>query len=124
MVGTSRGADLELFERWQLIGRDQWACAEYKYELRQHAVGYRRALHRHDEDHFVRLHGVVTHEHCEATMGVMACGHYYGHPVADAFDGFRRLYDLWLMDQAPDCLALTCLGVGQPEKAAHLEHVQ
>ena len=46
----------------------------------------------------------------EATIGVGRCGHYYGPPVAHAFDGFRRLYDTWLTDQKPDCLALTCLG--------------
>ena len=106
----SRGVDLELFERWQPTGLDQWACVEYGYELRHHEIGYRRAFHRHDEDFFVRMHGVATHEHCEATMGVEMCRHYYGQPVADAFDGFRRLYATWLTDQKPDCLALICLG--------------
>lgn len=106
----SRDVDLELFERWQLVDPDRWACVEYAYELRHHEIGYRRALHRHDEAYFVRMHGVATHEHCEATMGVEVCGHYYGQPVADAFDGFRRLYGTWLTDQKPDCLALVCLG--------------
>jgi hypothetical protein len=106
----SRHVDLALFERWQLIGRDQWACVEYAYELRHHEIGYRRALHRHDEQYFVRMYGVATHEHCEATMGVEVCRHYYGSPVVDAFDGFRRIYEAWLADQKPDCLALTCLG--------------
>ncbi len=106
----SSDVDLELFERWQLTGPDQWACVEYKHELRHHEIGYRRAFHRHDEDYFVRMHGVATHEHCEATMGVEVCGHYYGQPLADAFDGFRRLYGTWLTDQKPDCLALICLG--------------
>ena len=106
----SRGVDLELFERWHLTGPDQWACVEYGYELRHHEIGYRRAFHRHDEDFFVRMHGVATHEHCEATMGVEVCGHYYGLPVADAFDGFHRLYDAWLTNQKPDRLALICLG--------------
>lgn len=106
----SRDVDLELFERWQLTGRDQWICVEYRYELRHHELGYRRAFHRHAEEAFVRLHGVATHEHCEATLGVEVCGHYFGRPVTDAFDGFRRLYDAWLSDQKPDCLALICLG--------------
>ena len=106
----SNDADLELFERWQLTGPDQWACVEYKHELRHHEIGYRRAFHRHDEAYFVRMYGVATHEHCEATLGVEVCGHYYGQPVADAFDGFRRLYDTWLTDQKPGCLALICLG--------------
>lgn len=106
----SRDVDLELFERWQLTGRDEWACIEYTYELRHHELRYRRAFHRHDEDYFVRMFGVATHEHCEATMGVETCGHYYGRPVANAFDAFRRLYDTWLTDQRPDCSALSCLG--------------
>jgi hypothetical protein len=110
MSRRSRDVELSLFERWELTGRDQWACVEYAYEFRHHEIGYRRALHRHDEDYFVRMYGVATHEHCEATMGVEVCRHYYGHPVADAFDGFRRLYDTWLTDQKPGCLALTCLG--------------
>ena len=110
MPHRSRTADLELFERWQLIGRDQWTCVEYKYELRHHEIGYRRAFHRHDEDHFVRLYGVATHEHCEAAIGVETCSHYQGQPVTDAFDAFRRLFETWLADQKPDCLALVCLG--------------
>ena len=110
MSRRSRDVELDLFERWQLTGRDQWACVEYKYELRHHEIGYRRAFHRHDQDYFVRMYGVATHEHCEATMGVEVCGHYFGQPVADAFDGFRRLYATWLTDQRPDCRALTCVG--------------
>jgi hypothetical protein len=110
MSRRSGAVDLDLFERWRPTGRDEWACVEYRYELRHHEIGYRRAFHRHDEEHFVRMHGVATHEHCEATIGVEACGHYYGLPVADAFDGFRRLYGTWLTDQKPDCAALDCLG--------------
>jgi hypothetical protein len=106
----SRSVELDLFERWQLTGPDQWVCVEYEYELRHHELGYRRAFHRHDQDHFVQLYGVATHEHCEATMKLEVCGHYVGQPMADAFDGFRHLYDIWLMDQKPDCQALTCLG--------------
>jgi len=109
MSRRSGAVDLDLFERWRPTGRDEWACVEYRYELRHHEIGYRRAFHRHDEEHFVRMHGVATHEHCEATIGVEACGHYYGLPVADAFDGFRRLYGTWLTDQKPDCAALDCL---------------
>jgi hypothetical protein len=112
LPGSRRSRDVlvGLFERWRRTGRDEWSCVEYMYELRHREIGYRRAFHRHDEAWFVRVHGVATHEHCEATMGVEVCGHYYGLPVADAFDGFRRLYDTWLRDQKPDCLALTCLG--------------
>lgn len=106
----SKDVGLDLFERWQRFGGNEWLCVEYRYELRNHQIGYRRAFHRHDEEYFVRMYGVATHEHCEATMGVEVCGHYSGQPVSDAFDAFRRLYDTWLTDRRPDCLALNCLG--------------
>ena len=109
MSRRSRDVILDVVERWRPIGRDEWACVEYAYELRHHELGYRRAFHRHDEDRFVRAYGVATHEHCEATLGLEVCGHYYGRPLTDAFDGFRRLYETWLTDQKPDCLALSCL---------------
>ena len=101
--------DLDLFERWRPAGRDRWARIDYRYELRHHELGYRRAFHRHDTDDFVRLFDVATHEHCESTMGQATCEHYYGEPVVDAFDGFERLYDLWLTDRTPDCSVLRCL---------------
>lgn len=104
----SKNVDLELFERWREI-EGAWTCVEYTYELRHHALAYRRAFHRHHEEDFVRLRGVATHEHCEATMGVEVCGHYAGQPVLGAFDAFRRLYDVWLLDDKPDCRALVCL---------------
>jgi hypothetical protein len=106
----SGNVDLELFERWRPVVRGEWACVEYRYELRHHESGYRRAFHRHDVGAFVQAFGVATHEHCEATMGVEVCGHYFGRPVGDAFDAFDRLYGLWITGQKPDCAALTCLG--------------
>jgi hypothetical protein len=107
---SSRSVDLDLFERWQPSGPDRWACVEYRYELRHHELGYRRAFHRHDVDACVSAFGVATHEHCESTMGVAVCGHYFGRPVRDASDGFRRLYDTWLAGRKVDCSPLTCLG--------------
>lgn len=106
----SAAVDLDLFERWRPAGGDHWTCVEYRYELRHRERDYRRAFHRHDEEHFLRAHGVATHEHCEAVMGVAVCGHSYGQPVLDAFDAFRRLYTVWLTDEKPDCTALPCLG--------------
>ncbi len=103
---------LELFERWVPTGTDEWVCDEYSHELRHFQLNYRRALHRHDEDHFVRSFGVATHEHCEVNMGAETCRHYGGEPVLDAFDALNRLYDLWLTDQKPDCNALQCLDRG------------
>ena len=83
---------------------------EYGYELRHLELDYRRALHRHDVEYFVRTFDVATHEHREAAMGVAACGHYAGEPVSGAIDGFRRLYNAWLSNAIPDCSQLRCLG--------------
>ena len=106
----SRPVDLVLRERWRPIETGRMALAEYGYELRDHQLDYRRALHRHDADHFVRSFDVAVHEHCEATMGHETCAHYAGEPVAGAIDGFFRLYREWLAGARPDCSALRCLG--------------
>jgi hypothetical protein len=106
----SRPADLVLRERWRSHGRDEWQMVEYGYELRDQGLGYRRALHRHDDEYFVRSYGVATHEHCESTMGYETCGHYQGEPASGALDGFLRLYGVWLTGQKPDCSTLQCLG--------------
>jgi hypothetical protein len=105
----SPDVELDLFERWAPAGRDTFERTAYRFELRNRDLGYRRAFHRHDVDHFVRSFDVATHEHCEASIGVSICSHYHGPPAVDAFDAFNRLYDLWLMDAAPDCTALRCL---------------
>jgi hypothetical protein len=66
---------------------------------------------RHDVNAFVRTCGVATHEHCEATMGNPACGHYLANPPCrGALDGFDRLYGVWLSGTKPDCSQLRCLG--------------
>jgi hypothetical protein len=105
----SAPVDMELFERWRPVAADRYERSEYRFELRDHEHSYRRAFHRHDVDTFVTAFDVATHEHCEATLGHVACAHYAGDPVTDAFDGFRRVYELWLSDETPDCAALTCL---------------
>lgn len=106
----ARTVDLVLQERWSPIERGRWVLAAYGYELRHHELDYRRALHRHDVDYFVRTYDVATHEHCEATMGHEVCSHYGGEPVRGAIDGFGRLYDAWLTSSKPDCSRLRCLG--------------
>lgn len=106
----SRPPDLVIAERWRSAGRERWELAEYGYELRHHELGYRRALHRHAVDYFVRTYGVASHEHCEHPLGHEAYGHYAGEAPRGAIDGFFRLYDLWLAGERPDCSGLRCLG--------------
>lgn len=106
----AQDTDLEIFERWAPAGTRRWVRSEYRYELRHHELQYRRAYHRHHEAFFVAAHDVVTHEHCESTLGVATCDHYAGDPVRDALDGAERLYGLWLTGARPDCSTLRCLG--------------
>lgn len=103
-------AELVLRERWRPERQGSWRLRDYGYELRHRGLDYRRALHYHDETHFVRAFGVATHEHCEPIMGRPACDHYGGDPVRGAIEGFERLYAVWLTGERPDCSALRCLG--------------
>lgn len=106
----SAEVEIRIFERWRPIEHDRYERVDYRFEIRHHALGYRRAFHRHDAEHFLRAFDVATHEHCEAALGYATCGHYVGEPVVDATDGFRRVYELWLTDEKPDCSTLSCLG--------------
>jgi hypothetical protein len=106
----SKHVDLSIVERWRPAGTSEFVLDEYGYELRDHELGYRRALHRHDVDAFVGSYGHAVHEHCKPTIGVVDCDHYAGDPVQDAFDAFERLYGLWLAGERPDCSTLPCLG--------------
>lgn len=106
----SRPVDLVLQERWVSVAHDRWELVAYGYELRHHELDYRRALHRHDVEYFVRTYSIATHEHCEAPIGSVPCAHYSGDPVRGALDGLNRLYDLWLTGSTPDCSLLRCLG--------------
>ncbi|MBI3745187.1 MAG: hypothetical protein HY264_01420 [Chloroflexi bacterium] len=107
----SAPVDMDIFERWRSIGQGHYERSDYQFELRHHELDYRRAFHRHDEEHFLAAYDVATHEHCEVTMGNVACGHYGGDPVVDAHDGFARIYDAWLANAKPDCAALACLDI-------------
>ena len=106
---TSKPVEIGLQERWRALGRERWELAEYGYELRDHELDYRRAFHRHDVEDFVHSFGIATHEHCEATMGHPACGHYAGEPCRGALDGLERLYVVWTEGRRPDCSRLRCL---------------
>ena len=106
----SAEVEIDVFERWRPIEHDRYERVDFKFEIRHHGLGYRRAFHRHDAEHFLRAFDVATHEHCEVPLGSAACRHYFGDPVVDASDGFRRVYGLWLTDETPDCSSLRCLG--------------
>ena len=106
----SADVEIEVFERWRPIGPDRFERVHYRFEIRHHELRYRRAFHRHDAERFLRAFDVATHEHCEATLGYATCAHYFSDPVADARDGFRRVYELWLTDEKPGCSGLPCLG--------------
>jgi hypothetical protein len=106
----TRPDEIDVFERWRTVPGQGLVRVDYSFELRHRTLDYRRALHHHDEQHFVRQYQVATHEHCEATMGFVACGHYFGFPVQSAIDGMTRLYDTWQSGAKPDCSDLRCLG--------------
>ncbi len=110
LARRSAAVHIEVFERWRPIGHDRYERLDYAFEIRHHELQYRRAFHRHDAGHFLPAFDVATHEHCEATIGVVLCDHYSGEPVVDARAGFMRVYELWLSDEKPDCSALRCLG--------------
>jgi hypothetical protein len=105
----SKGVEITLQERWRPRSPDRWELAEYGYELRNYELDYRRAFHQHDVEQLVRASGVAAHEHCEATIGHAACGHYGGEPCRGALDGLERLYVIWTEGTKPDCARLRCL---------------
>jgi hypothetical protein len=100
---------ITLRERWRPAGSDRWELAEYGYEVRDYELDYRRALHQHDVDYFVRRFGVASHEHCEAAIGRETCGHYAGTLCYGALDGLERLYVIWTTGTRPDCSQMRCL---------------
>jgi hypothetical protein len=105
----SAAVNIDIFERWRSIGQGQYERSDYKFELRHNQLDYRRAFHRHDAEYFLAAYDMATHEHCEVTLGHVACAHYGGDPVVDAHDGFARIYDAWLTNAKPNCPALPCL---------------
>lgn len=101
-------------EVWRPTGMpmdpDAFELTEYAYELLHRPLGYRRSLHLHHADAFLRAYGRPEHEHCEVPIGHAACAHVAGEPVRGGFDGFRRLLDVFIQGGPPDCRALRCLG--------------
>lgn len=101
--------EITLAERWRPIGANRWELDEYAYGLRDFELDYRRALHQHNRDDFVRFFGVATHEHCESSMGHSTCDHCTGVPCRDARDGLERLYAIWTAGAKPDRSRMRCI---------------
>lgn len=95
----------EVFER---VGQDQYERIGYEYELLDRERDYRRALHLHVPEWFRARYLVLVHEHCERPIGRVACEHYEGSPLRDAFAGIGALIDVWT-SEPPDCDSLRCL---------------
>lgn len=101
-------AALEIRETWLSVVTGAFERAEYAYELVDRGRDYRRAFHMHFTEWFVQRYQVVVHEHCERPVGRVACEHYEGSPIRDAFAGILKLMDVWT-DAPPDCAELRCL---------------
>ena len=110
LAPRSKDVAMQVIEIWRSVGKGNYERDDYKFELRDQELQFRRAYHRHDTDYFIHTYNVVTHEHCEVTIGNVRCGHYAGVPVRDAFDGFDRIYNTWLDGHKPECALLRCLG--------------
>lgn len=106
-------ARIEVREAFEIVDSDLYERTRYEYELLDTARDYRRALHLHSPEAFVRAYQVVVHEHCERPIGTVECHHYEGSPIKDAFAGVRALMGIWTAD-APDCRRLRYLDRGRP----------
>jgi len=95
-------------EVWEPAADEQYERVGYAYDLIDHAQQRRRAFHAHDVPKFIAEFDVVTHEHCEESLGAPACEHYYGLPV-DAYDAVRRFTMLWGQPDPLGCENLRCM---------------
>ncbi|MDO8483662.1 MAG: hypothetical protein Q7S35_01815 [Candidatus Limnocylindrales bacterium] len=101
-------ARLAVREGFRRISPDLYERSRYEYELVDVARDFRRAFHLHFPEWFGRRFLVVVHEHSERPIGHVACDHYAGRPMEDAFAGVTNLMDAWTAEP-PECGALTCL---------------
>ncbi len=112
---TPARSEIAIREAFEPIGEGRYERTEYEYELLDRERGYRRAFHLHFADWFRARYLVLVHEHCERPIGRIACEHYEGSPLKDAFAGVVALIDVWT-DEPPECSGLRCLepalGVG------------
>jgi len=101
-------AQIEVRESLAPIGGGWYRTSSYEYELIDPVRDYRRAFHFHDAGWFVDRYQVAVHEHCEQPMGDIACEHYAGSPVRDAYAGVTMLIAAWI--EGPiNCATLDCL---------------
>ncbi|MBA3877081.1 MAG: hypothetical protein C0498_09130 [Anaerolinea sp.] len=114
LLGTLPGSqdvarsELAIREGFERLGPDQYERTRYEFELVDRGREYRCAFHMHFTEWFVERYQVVVHEHCERPVGRVACEHYEGSPIKDAFAGILKLIEVWT-DAPPDCATLACL---------------
>lgn len=100
--------EVVLREVWEPAASDRYARVAYVYDLIDRAQQRRRAFHAHDVPQFIAEFDVVTHEHCEETLGAPACEHYFGLPV-DAYAAIQRLMVAWGRPEPLGCNDLRCM---------------
>jgi hypothetical protein len=105
---NAAGSELAIREGFERLGPDQFERIRYEFELVDRGRDFRRAFHMHFTEWFIERYQVVVHEHCERPVGRVACEHYEGSPIKDAFAGTVKLIDAWT-DAPPDCAVLACL---------------
>jgi len=111
--GRGDRSDVTVREAFEPIGPKRYERSGYEYELLDRERDYRRAFHMHFPEWFRARYLVLVHEHCERPIGRVACEHYEGSPIKDAFGGIVALVDAWSSDP-PACDSLPCLERGEP----------
>jgi len=109
--GLGDRSEIAIREAFERVGHDQYERIGYEYELLDRERDYRRAFHLHYPEWFRARYLVLVHEHCERPIGRVACEHYEGSPLNDAFAGIGALIDSWT-SAPPDCDSLRCLEPG------------
>jgi hypothetical protein len=102
-------SEIAVREEFRPLGGGRYERSRYEYEIIDRERDHRRAFHLHFPEWFERTFMVVVHEHCEQPVGHVACPHYEGSPIRDAYAGIVALMRVWT-DPAPDCAELRCLG--------------
>lgn len=101
-------SEIAIREGFERLGADEYERTRYEFEVVDHGRDFRRAFHMHFTEWFIERYRVVVHEHCERPIRRVACEHYEGSPIKDAFAGIVKLIEVWA-DGPPDCADLACL---------------